>query len=63
LIDAVINAAGGESMANCPHCDGAIRPVRDESAAPAESGGGISGGTWICPECETILSVSEIDLS
>lgn len=50
-----------EVMAGCPHCGEDIRPVRDESATPEDSGEGISGGTWICPECETILSVSEIE--
>lgn len=50
-------------MANCPHCGENIRPVRDDSAPPPpEDGGeGVSGGTWICPECEAILSVSEKD--
>jgi phage terminase large subunit GpA-like protein len=49
-------------MANCPHCDETITPVRDRSATPDGSGDGISGGTWICPVCETILGVSEVDL-
>lgn len=48
-------------MGKCPYCSEEIRPVRDESATPEESGEGVSGGTWICPACETILSVSEID--
>jgi phage terminase large subunit GpA-like protein len=48
-------------MANCPHCDKTITPVRDCSATPEGSGDGISGGTWICPACETILGISEVN--
>lgn len=50
----------GELMAKCPYCGEKVRPVRDESATPKGTGDGISGSTWICPECETILGVSEV---
>lgn len=49
-------------MAKCPYCSEDIQPVRDESAKPKDTGEAIAGGTWICPECETVLSVSETDV-
>ncbi len=49
-------------MGECPHCGEERTPVRDESATPEGSGEGVSGGTWICPACETILSASEFDV-
>lgn len=49
-------------MAKCPYCHENIQPVRDESAKPEDTGEGISGETWICPECEAVLSVSELDV-
>jgi hypothetical protein len=49
-------------MATCPHCEAQIKPVRDCSATPRGSGSGIAGGTWVCPECDVILGVSEIGI-
>lgn len=49
-------------MAKCPYCSENIQPERDKTAQPENTGEGIVGGTWICPECETVLSVSEIDV-
>lgn len=48
-------------MAKCPHCKEQIRPVSDAAALPEDSGYGISGITWVCPKCEVILGVSEVD--
>lgn len=49
-------------MGACPHCGETIRPVIDQNATPHDGGLGIAGATWVCPECNTILSVSEVDL-
>lgn len=49
-------------MAICPKCTKKIRPVIDPGATPEGGGIGISSVTWICPECEVILGVSEVDL-
>ena len=49
-------------MAVCPQCERAIRPVIDEAATPDGDGECIAGGTWICPECETISGISEVDI-
>lgn len=48
-------------MASCPHCQEVVRPVRDPTATPRGTGEGISGITWICPECDCILAISELD--
>lgn len=48
-------------MAICPQCMKEIRPVIDSGATPESGGIGISSVTWVCPECEVILTVSEAD--
>ena len=40
---------------NCPHCGEEVTP--EYGGEPADHGGVAS--VWICPECETILGVSE----
>lgn len=49
-------------MAKCPGCDEHIQPVTDTAAVPDGGGRGISTVTWVCPECDIILGVSEVDL-
>jgi DNA-directed RNA polymerase subunit RPC12/RpoP len=56
-------SVGMSEMAKCPHCGERITPKRDCSTTPDGSGDGISGGTRVCPECETILGISEVDFS
>jgi hypothetical protein len=34
----------------------------DEATTPGGRGKGVAGGTWICPECNAILGVSEVDM-
>jgi hypothetical protein len=48
-------------MVHCPECKDQVRPVGAPSAPPKGSGIGISGITWVCPNCEVILGVSEVD--
>lgn len=49
-------------MATCPSCREQIRPVIDPEAVPTDGGRGVAAATWICPECDVILSISEVDL-
>jgi phage terminase large subunit GpA-like protein len=49
-------------MAICPHCEEVVRPVIDEATTPDGGGKGVAGGTWVCPECDVILGVSEVDM-
>lgn len=55
---------GGEHpvMATCPACQEQVRPVIDPAATPEDAGWGIAAATWVCPKCEAILGVSEVDL-
>lgn len=49
-------------MALCPRCNQRITPVSDPAATPAGGGFGITAMTWVCPICDVILGVTEVDL-
>lgn len=49
-------------MATCPACGNQVRPVKDPAAIPRDTEPGIAAATWVCPECDAILGVSEVNL-
>ena len=52
----------GLVMATCPVCREQVSPLIDPDATPEGAGRGIAAATWVCPECDAILGVSEVDL-
>lgn len=62
FIDSTSTETDRHLTAKCPHCGNGILPIRAESATPEGTGEGISASTWICPECNVILGVSEVNL-
>lgn len=47
-------------MATCPNCAKKVTPEKDPQATPT-TGDGLAAVTWVCPECDVILSVSEVN--